>query len=105
MSDLELEGVEVEQTDDALEEANAAPEVDGEKIADDNAAEIKKGAPKQVPAPKTKVGMINAMMDAVKGMKKDDIAANYGKVMASLKVEGFEAEEVSEEDSETQHYS
>ena len=101
MSDLELEGVEVEQTDAALEEAKAAPEVDGEKIADDAGVEIKKGAPAQVAAPKTKVGMINAMMDAVKGMKKDDISASYGKIMASLKVEGFDAEEVSEE-AETQ---
>ena len=41
--------------------------------------------------------MINAMMDAVKGMKKDDISASYESIMASLKVEGFEAEEVSEE--------
>jgi hypothetical protein len=101
MSDLELEGVEVEQTDDALEEAKAAPEVDGEKVADEAGVEIKKGAPAQVAAPKTKVGMINAMMDAVKGMKKDDISASYGKIMASLKVEGFDAEEVSEE-AETQ---
>lgn len=101
MSDLELEGVEVEQTDDTLEEAKVAPEVDGEKIADDAGVEIKKGAPAQVAAPKTKVGMINAMMDAVKGMKKDDISASYGKIMASMKVEGFESEEVSEE-AETQ---
>ena len=101
MSDLELEGVEVEQTDDTLEEAKVAPEVDGEKVADDAGVEIKKGAPAQVAAPKTKVGMINAMMDAVKGMKKDDISASYGKIMASMKVEGFESEEVSEE-AETQ---
>ena len=97
MSDLELEGVEVEQTDAALEEAKAAPEVDGEKIADDSAADIKKDAPKQTSLPKTKVGMINAMMDAVKGMKKDEISASYESIMSAMKVEGFEAEEVSEE--------
>ena len=95
MSDLELEGVV--ETTDALDEATVDSVVDGEKIADDSATDIKKGAPKQTSLPKTKVGMINAMMDAVKGMKKDDISASYESIMASLKVEGFEAEEVSEE--------
>ena len=101
MSDLELEGVEVEQTDAALEEAKeketVAPDDDGEKVADDTEASDDQEAPVEAAAPKTKVGMINAMMDAVKGKKKDELAASYGKIMASLKVEGFEAEEVSEE--------
>ena len=102
MSDLELEGVEVEQTDAALEEAKeketVAPDDDGEKVADDSEASDDQEAPVEAAAPKTKVGMINAMMDAVKGKKKDELAASYGKIMASLNVEGFDAaEEVAEE--------
>jgi hypothetical protein len=41
--------------------------------------------------------MISAMLDAMKDKKKDDLTASYSAVMAGLKVEGFEAEEVSEE--------
>jgi len=67
--------------DVSLDEAQAAPEVDGEKVADDAGKEIKKSAPKQVAAPKTKVGMINAMADAMKGMKKDELQAMYKRAM------------------------
>ena len=73
-------------------------EVDGEKAADEVASTVKKSAPKQAPVPKTKSGMINAMLDAVKGKKKDDLAASYESIMSAMKVEGFEAaEEVAEE--------
>jgi hypothetical protein len=79
-------------------EASAEKEVDGDAAADEVAATVKKSAPKQAQAPKTKSGMINAMLDAVKGKKKDDLAASYESIMAACKVEGFEAqtEEVSE---------
>ena len=36
------------------------------------------------PMPKTKIGMINAMVDAMKGHKKDEIASSYKKMMAAL---------------------
>jgi hypothetical protein len=88
-------GEEVEEViiDKALEEEKAEKEVDGEAAAAEVAATIKKSAPAQTALPKTKVGMINAMMDAVKGMKKGDLSASYGSVMAAMKVEGFESEE------------
>ena len=38
----------------------------------------------QDPMPKTKAGMINAMMHKMNGMKKDQLKASYGKVMAGM---------------------
>ena len=34
--------------------------------------------------PKTKMGMMNAMMDKMKGMKKDQLMASYGKMMTAM---------------------
>ena len=49
--------------------------------------------------PKTKTGMINAMMDKMKGMKKDQLMANYGKMMTAM-AHGDKEEEVSKEEKE-----
>ena len=99
MSDQDLK--ELDDTiaeEQEIVEASAEKEVDGDAAADEVASTVKKSAPKQAPVPKTKSGMINAMLDAVKGKKKDDLAASYEAVMASLNVDGFEAEkEVAEE--------
>lgn len=99
MSDQDLK--ELDETiaeEQEVVEATAEKEVDGDAAADEVASTVKNSAPKQAPVPKTKSGMINAMLDAVKGKKKDDLAASYEAVMASLNVEGFEAEkEVAEE--------
>lgn len=99
MSDQDLK--ELDETiaeEQEVVEATAEKEVDGDAAADEVAATVKKSAPKQAPVPKTKSGMINAMLDAVKGKKKDDLAASYESIMAAMKVEGFEAaEEVAEE--------
>jgi len=99
MSDQDLK--ELDDTiaeEQEIVEASAEKEVDGEAAADEVASTVKKSAPKQAPVPKTKSGMINAMLDAVKGKKKDDLAASYESIMAAMKVEGFEAaEEVAEE--------
>ena len=38
--------------------------------------------PAPVPMPKTKVGMIAAMADAMKAMKKAELEASYGKMTA-----------------------
>ena len=99
MSDQDLK--ELDETiaeEQEIVEASAEKEVDGDAAADEVAATVKKSAPKQAPVPKTKSGMINAMLDAVKGKKKDDLAASYESIMAAMKVEGFEAaEEVAEE--------
>lgn len=56
-----------------------APGGDGKKV------DPKKGVAQgssNVKVPGTKVGMINAMVDAMKGKSKADIKASYGKVMA-----------------------
>lgn len=99
MSDQDLK--ELDETiaeEQEIVEASAEKEVDGDAAADEVAATVKKSAPKQAPVPKTKSGMINAMLDAAKGMKKDELGASYEQVMSSLNVEGFEpAEEVAEE--------
>lgn len=101
MSDKKLgETVEEVMVDDVnLEEEKAAKEVDGDAAAAEVAATVKKSAPKQAAAPKTKVAMINAALEAMKGKKKDDLAASYESIMASLKVEGFEAAEETAVDS------
>ena len=49
--------------------------------------------------PKTKGGMINAMMDKMKGMKKDQLMATYGKMMTAM-AHGDKEEEVSKEEKE-----
>jgi hypothetical protein len=102
MSDQDLK--ELDETiaeEQEVVEATAEKEVDGEAAADEVASTVKKSAPKQAPVPKTKSGMINAMLDAVKGKKKDDLAASYGKIMAAMKVEGFEAEEEVVEETQS----
>jgi hypothetical protein len=67
-----------------------APGGDGKKV------DPKKGVAQgssNIKVPGTKVGMINAMVDKMKGMKKSDIASSYGKVMA-MYGEDVEIEEV-----------
>jgi hypothetical protein len=90
LQDETLENVEVSDGDH-LDEAKAAPEVDGEKVANDAGAEIKKSAPAQQPEPKTKAGMINAMSLKMSKMKKTDLQAAYKGMH-----EDTEAEETAE---------
>jgi len=75
---------------DDEEEEMEEEDMDGEKIAGDNAAEIKKSAP-----PKTKAEMINAMYKEMKGMKKDELMAAYDAIKDSM--DGDEDEEEMEE--------
>jgi hypothetical protein len=51
---------------------------------------------KEVEVPKTKMAMINAMVQQMNGMKKDVMAGNYQKMMAAMKNE--EVDEVEIED-------
>ena len=74
LQDETLENVEVSDGDH-LDEAKAAPEVDGEKVADQAGAEIKKSAPAQATPPKTKAGMVNAMYNKMSKMNKEDLKA------------------------------
>lgn len=82
--------------DETLEEAKAEKEVDGQAAADEVAATVKKSAPKQAAAPKTKTGMINAMVGAMKGLKKDQLNAQYESIMKAMKAEGFDVEAIEE---------
>lgn len=90
VEDLQDELVEdsVEVSGEELEEAKA--EVDGQAAADEVGKEIKKSAPAQVAAPKTKAGMLQAAYNKMSKMKKEELAATFGKVM-----EGSEAEEAA----------
>ena len=81
LQDETLENVEVSDGDH-LDEAKVAPEVDGEKAAEDDAAVIKKSAPAQATAPKTKAGMVNAMYNKMSKMNKEDLKASYMKMHA-----------------------
>jgi hypothetical protein len=86
----------------------ATPDMDGAKAAADDAAKIKASAPGKatVPGgeaqkgdqvadkiPGTKAGMINSMYQEMNKMKKSNLQASYGKIMASMKAEGFELED------------
>jgi len=65
-----------------------------EEAEDDNEQEIVKEAE----MPKTKSGMIQAMYDSMNKMKKADIAASYGKMMAAMN--GHSDEEEKEDPAE-----
>ena len=52
------------------------------RLADEAGAEIKKSAPAQATAPKTKAGMVNAMYNKMSKMNKEDLKASYMKMHA-----------------------
>ena len=92
---IEEETSEESDTEEDVSEAAAAPEVDGAKAAEDDAAKIKKSAPSQAkvpggattkgdPMPSTKAGMINAMYNEMSKMKKADLMASYHKMMNAM---------------------
>jgi hypothetical protein len=94
----EVQDAEIETQEDLeLDEAKKASMGDPSEIPDPEAKNAKapggdgkKVDPKKgvaqgssnIKVPGTKVGMINAMVDAMKGKSKADIKASYGKVMA-----------------------
>jgi len=102
MSEKELNELE-------LEEAKASFGVDAE-VPDPKTKEMtppgakpededKKDNPKQGSSvKKTKVAMVTAMVDAVKGLKKEELEHSYNDIMAALQVEGFEKDEDDAED-------
>ena len=58
---------------------------DGEEDDDeDEKEESKKSTKSENAVPKTKTAMINAVLSAMKGLKKDDIASNWGKINAAM---------------------
>jgi hypothetical protein len=108
---LESEDSALEENDDLQEKKAVVKEFDSDdgvsKVDDSSAkkADEKKKGSGDSPAkiselssvgPKsTKTAMINAMLGAMKGMKKDDLHASWGKITASL-----EAEEDSDKDED-----
>lgn len=77
----------VEVSGEELEEAKVDKSVDGQAAADEVGKEIKKSAPAQVAAPKTKAGMINAMATKMSKMKKEELAAAYKAMHEGSEVE------------------
>jgi len=86
---------EADAEEEVSEAKSVAPEVDGAKVAADDAAKIKASAPSQAkvpggaavaaePMPKTKAGMINAMYGKMNAMKKSDLMASYNKMMNAM---------------------
>ena len=66
----------------------------------DSAEKVKKESVEGNATPKTKVGMINAMLNAMKGMKKDDLAASWGKINAALHLPDEDEDDEDDEDKE-----
>ena len=90
VDELQDELVEdVEVSGEELEEAKADKEVDGDAAADEVGKEIKKSAPAQAAAPKTKAGMLQAAYNKMKKMKKDEMVKAYEAMCA----ESVEAED------------
>lgn len=93
MSDKELDIVEQEE----VLEGTPHEDVDASEIEEATAS---KGEPKiteTAAMPKTKAGMIQAMVDAMNGKKKDELTASYNKIMSSMHNDDMEdeAEEVT----------
>jgi len=83
--DAILEAQEVVE-DVATEEENLeeAKKSANEMKADDGKSEVPAPTATKASLPKTKIGMINAMVDSMKGMKKAELEASYGKMMAAM---------------------
>lgn len=99
--DLQDELVEdVEVSDEELVEAAVEKEVDGQAAADEVAGEIKKSAPAQAAAPKTKAGMIAAVNNKMSKMKKEELLAAYNAMHEGVEAgeEEVVAESVFEDD-------
>ena len=97
MSEKELDIVEdqevgLEDDKDQLDEFKAS-HGDESEVADPVAK------PVQIKQPNTKAGMINAMLDAVKGKSKKELDKSYGRIMASMCMGETEGEAVEESTS------
>jgi len=90
---LEAQEVVEDATEEELEEARKAKN----EMADDSGDEEEAPKMEKAKMPKTTIGMINAMVDAMKGEKKDDIMAAYGKMMAALHGEDMHGDDDMDE--------
>lgn len=83
--DAILEAQEVVE-DVATEEENLeeAKKSNNEMKADDGQSEVPAPTAAKASLPKTKIGMINAMVDSMKGMKKAELEASYHDMMSAM---------------------
>jgi hypothetical protein len=88
----EEEDMESDEEEDDMEDS----EEEGDDDDEEEASESKKKSVKESAAPKTKAGMIQAMMDIVSGMKKDELAAQYGKITSAMNGDEEDEEEATE---------
>ena len=101
MSDRELEMQEddnlVNEEEVTLETASAEEVIaEAEEVQpEDDSEELVEEKPAM---PKTKIGMINAMVEYMKGHKKDDIAASYGKLMSAFEPDDEDEDEEDDEE-------
>ena len=85
-----LESASAEETEEVIAEAEEVqPEDDSEELAEEKPA-----------MPKTKIGMINAMVEYMKGHKKDDIAASYTKLMSAFEPDDEEDDDEDDDEEE-----
>jgi len=102
MSDKELEIAEDEVQEDAVEAVAETVEdedsIDEAKASHGDPSEVPEPATKQAAPPKTKAGMIQAMVGAMNGKKKDELKASYDKIMSDINGDDDDDdEEVKEE--------
>lgn len=113
---LDGEVITTDESDSGLQEKAAvkkedkvkvkAEEDDSDDVEDDSddeeeeAEESKKNVKEAVALPKTKTAMINAMLGAMKGMKKDDIASNWGKINAAFGADDDEDDDSDDDEKE-----
>ena len=101
MSDKELKMQEddnlVNEEEVTLETASAEEVIaEAEEVQpEDDSEELVEEKPAM---PKTKIGMINAMVEYMKGHKKDDIAASYGKLMSAFEPDDEDEDEEDDEE-------
>jgi len=100
-----------EVTDEVVEEAHDPKNAEAQSVASvDKAGDATGSAPKrsaaggatdntkQDPMPKTKAGMINAMMTKMNGSNKANLMAMYKNVMDDVQEDQFEGEQIAEMD-------
>ena len=95
-SPTDVASKKVKKDSSAPTKGAAAPEPMA-KVKEEAEDESDQEIVKEAEMPKTKSGMIQAMYDSMNKMKKADIAASYGKMMAAMN--GHSDEKKEEEDS------
>jgi len=82
--------LETASAEEVIAEAEEVqPEDDSEELAEEKPA-----------MPKTKIGMINAMVEYMKGHKKDDIAASYTKLMSAFEPDDEDDDDEDDDEEE-----